>query len=424
MRLGVLLTALVGINVYVFFFNRGTAPREVLNLQSTSKTFEARSRRRWPPTPQGGQAGRVGVRRRAPAGAPAAKPPRRPPSAGWMRRCPRLRPRPRRRAPAAPQAGGGPRRRRGGRAAGDSHPVRAAARPGRSRAPAPRTIADPVRAAARRRRRGSRSQGQQAVEKQFAAADTLGQVLAREGFGAAGPQRHRRADQAGRPAHDPRRRRNTSCAWATTARPTPSSTSPRPRSATSSSARTAGRRASRPGPRASWRRPSRSRRSQAGGVVESSLYESVQKSGESTALVSLLVELFAWDVNFYIDTHPGDHWKVVVEKQYLGGQFYKYGRVLAAEYGGKVGTFRAFYWAGKDAPPRSPRQVLRRKGAGGLQDDAEDAAALRAHQLEVRSQAPAPDPARRARAPGHRLRGAGRHAGLGVGRAAGSSRPA
>jgi murein DD-endopeptidase MepM/ murein hydrolase activator NlpD len=80
------------------------------------------------------------------------------------------------------------------------------------------------------------------------------------------------------------------------------------------------------------------------GVVDSSLYESVQKSGESTVLVSLLVELFAWDVNFYVDTHPGDIWKVVVEKQFLGGQFYKYGRILAAEYGGRAGTFRAFFW--------------------------------------------------------------------------------
>ncbi len=82
----------------------------------------------------------------------------------------------------------------------------------------------------------------------------------------------------------------------------------------------------------------------ASGVITSSLYESIQGAGESSALVSLLVDLFAWDINFYIDTHPQDHWKVVVEKQYLGGQFYKYGHVLAAEYGGKVGTFRAFHW--------------------------------------------------------------------------------
>jgi murein DD-endopeptidase MepM/ murein hydrolase activator NlpD len=80
------------------------------------------------------------------------------------------------------------------------------------------------------------------------------------------------------------------------------------------------------------------------GGVDSSLYESVSKAGEGGALVSLMVDLFAWDINFYTDTHPGDHWKVVVEKQYLGGQFYRYGRLLAAEYGGKVGTFRGFYW--------------------------------------------------------------------------------
>jgi murein DD-endopeptidase MepM/ murein hydrolase activator NlpD len=83
---------------------------------------------------------------------------------------------------------------------------------------------------------------------------------------------------------------------------------------------------------------------QAFGTVESSLYESAYKAGESGALVSLMVDLFAWDINFYTDTHPGDRWKVIVEKQYLGGQFYKYGHLLAAEYTAKSGTFRGFYW--------------------------------------------------------------------------------
>ncbi len=83
---------------------------------------------------------------------------------------------------------------------------------------------------------------------------------------------------------------------------------------------------------------------EAAGTIDSSLYESVQKAGESGALVSLLVDIFAWDLDFYVDQQPGDHWKVVVEKQYLGDKFYKYGHLLAAEYGGKVGTFRAFYF--------------------------------------------------------------------------------
>ena len=44
LRLSVLLVGLVGINVYVFFFNHKTAPREVLNLQSTTKTIETTRR--------------------------------------------------------------------------------------------------------------------------------------------------------------------------------------------------------------------------------------------------------------------------------------------------------------------------------------------------------------------------------------------
>jgi murein DD-endopeptidase MepM/ murein hydrolase activator NlpD len=86
------------------------------------------------------------------------------------------------------------------------------------------------------------------------------------------------------------------------------------------------------------------------GLIESSLYESIQKAGESSALAGLLVELFAWDINFFTDTHPGDHWKVIVEKQFLGGTFYRYGHLLAAEYGGRAGTFRAFYWKSPKSP--------------------------------------------------------------------------
>lgn len=85
------------------------------------------------------------------------------------------------------------------------------------------------------------------------------------------------------------------------------------------------------------------RSAQVAGFVESSLYESVLKAGESGALVGLLADLFAWDINFYVDTHPGDHFKVLVEKHYLDGQFYQYGTLLAAEYGGRAGTFRAFH---------------------------------------------------------------------------------
>ncbi|HWM86688.1 MAG TPA: peptidoglycan DD-metalloendopeptidase family protein [Kofleriaceae bacterium] len=86
-----------------------------------------------------------------------------------------------------------------------------------------------------------------------------------------------------------------------------------------------------------------------GGTIEGSLYASLKAAGEDTRLVAFFVDVFAYDLNFYIDTHVGDSYRMVVEKEYLDGQFLRYGQVLAAEYSGKAGTFRAFYWK----PPKA-----------------------------------------------------------------------
>jgi murein DD-endopeptidase MepM/ murein hydrolase activator NlpD len=98
-------------------------------------------------------------------------------------------------------------------------------------------------------------------------------------------------------------------------------------------------------------KPLEVRVTEASGVVVNSLYDAVKRSGESTSLVSWFVDMFAWDMNFYIDSQAGDRFKVIIEKRYLAGKFYKYGRVLAAEYKGRVGTFRAFWFAPKDGSP-------------------------------------------------------------------------
>ncbi len=80
-----------------------------------------------------------------------------------------------------------------------------------------------------------------------------------------------------------------------------------------------------------------------GGVIERSLYDSIEAAGESTSIIPEFVDVFAWDLDFYTDQHPGDRFKVVAEKRFRDGAFYGYGRVLAAEYAGKAGTFRAFW---------------------------------------------------------------------------------
>ncbi|HEU5060207.1 MAG TPA: peptidoglycan DD-metalloendopeptidase family protein [Kofleriaceae bacterium] len=81
-----------------------------------------------------------------------------------------------------------------------------------------------------------------------------------------------------------------------------------------------------------------------GGTITSSLYQAVKDAGEDTSLVGFYVDVFAYDLNFYIDTHQGDTFRMIVEKEYLDGQFLRYRNVLAAEYKGLAGTFRAFYW--------------------------------------------------------------------------------
>ena len=330
LRLGVVLVGLVGVNVYVFFFNHGTAPREILNMQSTSKTFDSNRQealsadvRRAGELVASSSTHKAAAKSESksasafPAPAlPAIKIPFAPPPAPVAMRA---------QPPAAPPA--------------IKIPF----------APPPEEDSDAPEA-------------QAGVEKKFAANDTLGAVLTREGFGAAASN----VIAALAKLVDPRsirggqkyvvRMGDDGTPEAFEYQPTPALRY-----------LVEGEDVDDDGAARRWtaRKLEASieiKTAQAGGTVESSLYESVQTAGESTALVSLLVELFAWDVNFYIDTHPGDHWKVLIEKQYLGGQFYKYGRVLAAEYGGKVGTFRAFYWAGKDAGRDRPGKYYDAQG--------------------------------------------------------------
>ena len=322
LRLGLLLVGLVGINVYVFFFNRGTAPREVLKPASTVRSIEAQK--------EGIVRQSADAARRPPAGAgtvvaavvPSPSGPRGPVVGRAPAAASHLRP-----ATAIPFAPG--------------------AKPAAVQIPfVPRPVVQ-IPFAPPEDESASDDGGPRSAEKRIGPSDTLGQVLAREGFGSAAPavvtalgrlcdpklirggQIYRvQLDDDGTPS-------------AFEYQPTPILRYVVEKDTAGAGGGAAG------GARWKARKLEQAvdiRTVEAAGVVDSSLYESVQKSGESTVLVSMLVELLAWDVNFYVDTHPGDHWKVIVEKQFLGGQFYKYGRILAAEYGGRVGTFRTFYW--------------------------------------------------------------------------------
>ncbi len=81
-----------------------------------------------------------------------------------------------------------------------------------------------------------------------------------------------------------------------------------------------------------------------GAEIRNSLYRAMQRAGESPALVALVTDVFAWDIDFYKNTHPGDRFRVIVEKVTKDGEFIRYGRILAAEYVGQVGEFRTFWF--------------------------------------------------------------------------------
>jgi len=68
------------------------------------------------------------------------------------------------------------------------------------------------------------------------------------------------------------------------------------------------------------------------GTIEDTPIGAFNKSGEGDVLAMNFAEVFAWDVDFYLDTRQGDAFRLIVEKRYLDDEFVSYGEILAAEY--------------------------------------------------------------------------------------------
>lgn len=360
-----MLVGLVGINVYVFFFNHGTAPRDVLNLQSTSKTMDGTRKELLAkdkaaaevliasnePAAKTQEAARLETASSPSSPSPPSSSSPAPTSAPAAPRIATVAAK----APALPviQVPWAPPPEPGAVAS------RAPAAVPTMRAPAGAPGGAPVIQVpwAPPPEDDAADQDGPDVERKFGPSDTLGQVLSREGFGPAGPN----VVAALSKLLDPKNiRGGDTYVVRLDDEGTPESFEYRPSAILRFIAE-------RGADGAGWTARKVEQAVEVkvidvGGVVESSLYESVQKLGESTALVSLLVELFAWDVNFYVDPQPGDRWKVIVEKQLLAGKHYKYGRVLAAEYSGRVGTYRAFYWIPPGSKAGTPGKYFDERG--------------------------------------------------------------
>ncbi len=77
------------------------------------------------------------------------------------------------------------------------------------------------------------------------------------------------------------------------------------------------------------------------GTIEDTPIAAFNKAGEGATLAMDFAEIFAWDVDFYLDTRRGDTFALIVQKKYLDGRFTGYGDVLAAEYVNAGRLFRA-----------------------------------------------------------------------------------
>jgi len=78
------------------------------------------------------------------------------------------------------------------------------------------------------------------------------------------------------------------------------------------------------------------------GVVSSSLFQAFGDAGETNEIAQEFMDLFSYDFDFGSDSRQGDRFRLLAEKIYLDGEFYKYGQILVAEYTAGDRTFTAY----------------------------------------------------------------------------------
>ncbi len=77
------------------------------------------------------------------------------------------------------------------------------------------------------------------------------------------------------------------------------------------------------------------------GTLHTSLAEAMWDIDVRDAVASKLADIFAWDINFFIDPREGDRFEVIFEEKYANGRFVGYGDILAARYVNRGNTHYA-----------------------------------------------------------------------------------
>ena len=77
------------------------------------------------------------------------------------------------------------------------------------------------------------------------------------------------------------------------------------------------------------------------GSLETSLSEEMFNCGVSDVITANIADIFAWDINFFIDPRKGDTFQILFDRKVINGRFCGYGDVLAARY--TLNNKKSFY---------------------------------------------------------------------------------
>ncbi len=80
------------------------------------------------------------------------------------------------------------------------------------------------------------------------------------------------------------------------------------------------------------------------GSINSTLYESMLKRGETPMLVYKFADIFAWEIDFTTETQNGDSFVLIFDKVFCDSQFIDYSNIVAVHYKGQVGDYYGFYY--------------------------------------------------------------------------------
>ncbi|UCG14342.1 MAG: M23 family metallopeptidase [Deltaproteobacteria bacterium] len=80
------------------------------------------------------------------------------------------------------------------------------------------------------------------------------------------------------------------------------------------------------------------------GTIRDSLYQSAQDEGVPFELAMALADIFAWDIDFFVDLRPDDRYAFLYEQIYQNGRTVGNGRIIAAHFSNAGVHHRAYYY--------------------------------------------------------------------------------